>query len=1128
MDSNLKGHVSSEYETSSKQDSYPRVQGVDVGWFYSYQMKTELTSSNLMRIRDFMSLLLTYPMKLDEEDILKSWLAAFSERKAHLLSYGEDDIVMIDKPWLELTEKAFRRMQVFIPMQRIWGRSIQNHVTPEAILPMAVDLAVDQLIQTLFSRDCSARYIRLLTRNLVEKTSVVNKVAAALEEKENVFGTDKDFLRALWIDASTYGTNAEVRVQEEINTMMAVGFPVAEDDDELRAQYIEEKMASNRHLVIVVNANSNKKLDLQQVHFPTGIVVLITTELPTQVNNNDDFRITCMMDLNIRIQDHLLHWQVFCRYVNYSTIRSSSTIQRIAAQIVKECHGHLLAIVLVANYLKHRQQVRQWELALVKLLSLNPSYDYQGSDRIGISRVMVNAFVNIIWEDINRGEKLCLERMLFVHNIKIGVQADILESMFSTLLGHSRGERFAQPLIKMLQDRFVLLNDASADFYVPVETYDIIKSLHTSNPSIISQGALGLTELPYIGRWHGLIRIELMDNEICELPQSPDFPKLLVLLLQGNADLLDIPDSFFDHMPLLQHLDLSYTSIRDLPPSVSKLTQLKKFYLRGCDLFMELPPQIGQLKNLVDFDLDGTLITHLAEEIRELINLQSLTLCFDRYHHLLGYGKKSKQNSNSTIIPPGLISKLTRLSYLSINVDPEDERWNENVVSVLVEIFGLKKLQKVSIYVPKAELLELIPSTRFLNFKLVVGHHVKRFISRVTPELEQKFKNCDYSIKFVNGVNVPNGVKMNLGHFKALYLDRHMTIKSLSDFELRNLSGLQVCILAECNEMETIVDGSYLHDEHALPNLEFLSVFYMKNLRSICESPERSFLHLKSIALHTCPMLTTIFTFESLYNLYFLEEIIIEDCPKVTTLISRDSPEQESAERILHRLRMITLLYLPELVNIFNGLHVYHTLEKMVFYYCPKLQSLSKLELSSKSLKIIKGENKWWEALKWNAAEWGDAGRPIFLEPIFSPINEEDDILTQLAAHQGFMYLPISSSGRLMDQSISQKVVLKVAIYDDKIKEKVMKMVSGLVGVIIVEVDSVSVDMKSQQFTVIGNMDPEVVLKKLRKLCDAEILSVELARKNKEHIDINEIFIDFDIDDILFNSDIDEILARKY
>ncbi|XP_029127509.1 disease resistance protein At4g27190 isoform X2 [Cajanus cajan] len=1022
MDSSLRGpHVSTKCETSSEQDSYRMGQSVDVDWFY--RRKTKLTSSNLIRIRDFMSLLLTYPMKLEEEDILKSWIAAFSERKAHLLSYGEDDIVMIDKPWLELTEKAFRSMQVFMPMQiRIWEGSFHLLVMTEGILPMAVDLAVDQLIQTLFSRDCSARYIRLLTRNLAEKTSVVNKVTTALEEKENMFGTDKDFLRTLWIDASTYGTHAEVRVQEEINTMMLTCFSVTEDDDKLSAQYIEEKMASNRHLVIVVDANSNK-LDLQQVYFPTGIVVLITTELPTRANKDDDFKITCMMDLNIRIKDHLLPWEVFCRYVNYSTICSSWFIQIIAAQIVKECHGHLLAIVLVANYLKHMKQIRQWELALVKLSALNVSYDYQGSDRIGISRVMVNAFENIIWEDINHTAKLCLERMLFVHNIKIGVQDDILESTLSNLLGHRRGERFAQPLIKMFLDRFVLLNNASGEVYVPIETYDIIKSLHTSNPSIISHGALGLTEPPYIGRWHGLIRIELMDNKICELPQSPDCPKLEVLLLQGNADLLDIPDSFFDHMPLLQHLDLSYTSIRDLPPSVSKLTQLKKFYLRGCDLFMELPPQIGQLKNLVDFNLDGTLITHLAEEIRELINLQSLTLCFDRYHNLLGHGKKSKQNSNSAIIPPGVISNLIQLSYLSINVDPEDERWNENVISVLMEIFGSDTLKTVNIYVPRAELLELIPSTRFLNFKLVVGHHVKRFISRVTPELEQKFKNCDYSIKFVNGVNVPNGVKMNLGHFKALYLDRHMTIKSLSNFELRNLSGLQVCILAECNEMETIVDGGYLHDEHALPNLEFLSVFYMKNLRSICESPEHSFLHLKSIALHTCPMLTTIFTLESLYNLPLLEEIIIEDCPKVTTLISHDSPEQKTMA-FLPRLRMITLLYLPELVNIFNGLHVEQALEKMVFYYCPKLQSLSKWELSSKSLKIIKGENKWWEALKWNVAEWGDAGRPIFLEPIFSPINEEADILTQLDAHQGFMYLPISSSGRLMAKSSLKEPVL--------------------------------------------------------------------------------------------------------
>ncbi|TKY60122.1 Disease resistance protein [Spatholobus suberectus] len=214
---------------------------------------------------------------------------------------------------------------------------------------------------------------------------------------------------------------------------MMAGFFVTEDDDMLHTQHIEEEMGSNRHLVIVVDADSNKKLDLQKVRFPTGIVVLITTEPSTQAEKDDDFRITCGMDLNISTQDHLLSWEVFCSYVRLGTLlaHSSMDIERIAAQIVKKCHGHLLAIVLLAKNLKNVEDVKQWELALDKLSIPNPFYDYQGSDRIGpigISRVMVNAFVHIIWEDIDDTRKLCLELSLFVHNIKIGVRDAILVS----------------------------------------------------------------------------------------------------------------------------------------------------------------------------------------------------------------------------------------------------------------------------------------------------------------------------------------------------------------------------------------------------------------------------------------------------------------------------------------------------------------------------------------------------------------------------------------------------------------------------------------------------------------------------------------------------------------------------
>ncbi|KAL5139671.1 Heavy metal-associated isoprenylated plant protein 39 [Glycine soja] len=73
------------------------------------------------------------------------------------------------------------------------------------------------------------------------------------------------------------------------------------------------------------------------------------------------------------------------------------------------------------------------------------------------------------------------------------------------------------------------------------------------------------------------------------------------------------------------------------------------------------------------------------------------------------------------------------------------------------------------------------------------------------------------------------------------------------------------------------------------------------------------------------------------------------------------------------------------------------------------------------------------------------------------------------------------------------KVVLKVEVHEDKIKQKAMKVVSGISGV-----ESVSVDMKDKKLTVIGDIDPVKVAAKLRKLCHAEIVSVGPAKEEKK------------------------------
>jgi disease resistance protein RPS2 len=136
------------------------------------------------------------------------------------------------------------------------------------------------------------------------------------------------------------------------------------------------------------------------------------------------------------------------------------------------------------------------------------------------------------------------------------------------------------------------------------------------------------------------------------------------------------------------------------------------------------------------------------------------------------------------------------------------------------------------------------------------------------------------------------------------------------------------------------------------------------------------------LTLRTCPQLTTIFTKGLLDNLYNLEELTIEDCPSIKTLVSCEISAEHKTFELLPNLKRISLHYMLGLVSISSGLHIAPRLEWMSFFYnCPNLKHLLIEEVSSKDLKKIKGEWNWWVALKWRS------GRPSYLDEIFVPIN---------------------------------------------------------------------------------------------------------------------------------------------
>ncbi|KAF3946964.1 hypothetical protein CMV_026834 [Castanea mollissima] len=446
-------------------------------------------------------------------------------------------------------------------------------------------------------------------------------------------------------------------------------------------------------------------------------------------------------------------------------------------------------------------------------------------------------------------------------------------------------------------------------------------------------GGLGLTMPPKDEDWKNAKEIYLMDNELSILPENPRCPNLSALFLPRNYKLRMIPPSFFYHMPALQILNLSRTSIKSLPDSIIKLVSLKRLFLNNCHRLMMLSPKVGDLKQLEVIDLEGAKIMDLPLEIKELTNLKCLEVSFYGYISN-GNGKKAMQSN--AVVPCGVISALSLLEELNIDVNPDDERWDARVEDIVTEVCTLKRF--------------------------TVGRHVKRIVSRVPCDAE------------------------------------HVTIKKLSDFGTRNMKELKCCVVGECNEVQVIIDAedaygeegiseivseSYDAERIVLGSLEYLYIYYMKSLRSIWEGSvqQNSLFLLKSLTLRTCPMLTTIFTQGLLDNLCNLEELKVEDCPSIKSIVSCGNFAELRTSHFLPNLKKILLHYMPGLVSISSGLHIAPQLEFLSLYNCPNLKNPLVDEVSSQDLKKIKGERSWWEALEWSN------GRPSYLDEIFVPTD---------------------------------------------------------------------------------------------------------------------------------------------
>ena len=143
------------------------------------------------------------------------------------------------------------------------------------------------------------------------------------------------------------------------------------------------------------------------------------------------------------------------------------------------------------------------------------------------------------------------------------------------------------------------------------------------------------------------------------------------------------------------------------------------------------------------------------------------------------------------------------------------------------------------------------------TFQFANGH-----LDSTSPQILESFCYAsNNSLKLVdsNGVN-PIMLKLLMKTY-AFGLINHKGVSRLSDFGMKNMDKMLVCLIEGCNEIKTIINGNGI-TQGVLKCLERLCINNVLKLESIWQGPvyPRSLAQLKNLTLSKCPELKKIFS----------------------------------------------------------------------------------------------------------------------------------------------------------------------------------------------------------------------------------------------------------------------------
>ncbi|XVF29562.1 hypothetical protein REPUB_Repub15cG0132000 [Reevesia pubescens] len=882
----------------------------------------------------------------------------------------------------------------------------QEFCEPEVDAKTTVERTVLKILELL--NNDTVRRIGVYGIEGVGKTTVLKALINYPQTKDM-------FDLIIWVTVSKYWsiTKMQYEVLRQLSTeneVLITLFTVASEIREELFQYLEGMK------FLLVLDDVWERMDLEAVGIPdprlgNGCALILATR---KLEVCDDMHLINVIEVETVSNEEA--WELFCEQVG--SIVNAPGIRSFAQGIVERCGGLPLLVIVTGRALAAEEDVFAWEQAFRQFSG--PYRDVR--DRNDVIKLLKFSFDRLKVHDI---QSCFLHCALFAEDQEVNISEFVKYSIEEGLIAGSTADAYKRghEIVTVLVQAFLLertvnysikMHDIMRDLALGILSQEegsrfllraYSKPVNLGNHSLLRQhespesnrlfvpdghqfilrAGSGLTQPPSVEEWGKSKMIFLMDNKLSTLPERPSCRGLLTLFLQRNFRLRVVPMSFFDSMPFLKVLNLSKTRIKCLPKTISKLTSLETLILRHCERLVTLPSDIGSLKLLQVLDLRGTEINILPDEIGELASLSYFDVCFYGSINCSEYVKLPQK-----LISSGIISRLHALESLGISVCPGDERWDKCVKSITYEVCKLTGLTSLSFYFPEVELLELFlqRSVAWIDqclteYNIVVGHDIKRIVSRVPHHVELDYALMDQCLRFVNGEKIPDAIVEVLACSSAFYLDHHLDVSSISKFGIGNIKKLIYCIVSECHAVKAIVDNEEF-TEVVFPCLEHLNLHYLWNLEYIWEGfiPEGSFAMLRILYVHACPKLKYVLKSSMLQLISNLEELIVDDCTAMEKIIL-DDMTTELSRMPYANFKRLTLHYLPALDNIREG--AWPLFEYISVYNCPNFKKINLDSEFKHTLKGIKGEKDWWDSL-----EWKEPALSMDFEDLFTPVSGDD------------------------------------------------------------------------------------------------------------------------------------------